>query len=109
MRVAYIAGPYRAPTPRGIVENIRRAEAVALKYWKRGYAVICPHLNTALLDGACPDGTWMNGDLEILARCEVVVMMKGWEKSAGASAELSRAQSLAKEIVFDEQDERGQV
>jgi len=101
MRVAYIAGPYRSKTVHGVVENIRRAEAVALKYWRIGYAVVCPHKNTALFDGTCPDETWLEGDLEILARCDTVVMMKGWEKSQGAAEELQHAQSLAKIIIFD--------
>jgi hypothetical protein len=102
MRVAYIAGPYRAPAAHGIVQNIRRAEAVALKYWKLGYAVICPHKNTALFDGTCADSTWLDGDLEILARCDVIVMMKGWEKSQGAAEELQHAESLAKEVIYDD-------
>jgi len=66
MKVAYISGPYRAATVHGVVENIRRAERVALKYWQLGYAVICPHTNTALFDGAAPDDVWLAGDLELL-------------------------------------------
>lgn len=93
-KVAYISGPYRAPTIRGIVENIRRAEAVALEYWRQGYAVICPHLNTRLFDGACPDETWLAGDLVILERCDVIVMIPRWENSAGALAELNHAREL---------------
>lgn len=58
MRVAYVIGPYRAGTVRGIVENIRRAEEVALALWRLGFAVICPHKNTALFDGAAPDSVW---------------------------------------------------
>jgi hypothetical protein len=30
MKIIYVAGPYRAKTVRGMVENIRRAEAAAL-------------------------------------------------------------------------------
>jgi hypothetical protein len=101
MKVAYIAGPYRAATPHKIVENIRRAEVVALKYWKLGYAVICPHMNTRLMDGECPDTTWLEGDLEILARCDTVVMMQGWQRSQGASEEHQHAQSLAKIVIYD--------
>ena len=84
MKLAYIAGPYRAETPSGIVKNIRNAEAVAIKYWQKGYAVICPHKNTALFDGLCPDETWLDGDIEILKRCDLVVMATGWRNSAGS-------------------------
>jgi hypothetical protein len=101
MKVAYIAGPYRSKTIRGVVENIRRAEQVAIKYWLKGYAVICPHKNTALLDGVAADDVWLNGDLEILKRCDVIVMIEGWQWSLGAAAELEFARKHGLEVVFD--------
>ena len=100
MKLAYIAGPYRADTPSGIVANIRAAEAVAIEYWKKGYAVICPHKNTALFDGLCPDETWLEGDIEIMKRCDVVVMVPGWEKSAGACEEYRQTVSLGMEVII---------
>ncbi len=42
MKIAYTAGSYRASTEYGLVQNIRKAEAVAIELWKMGYAVICP-------------------------------------------------------------------
>ena len=101
MKLAFISGPYRAPTVHGIVENIRAAEAVALKYWALGYAVICPHLNTALFDGSLPDETWLAGDLEILKRCDVIVMLPGWNKSAGATQEHKVAVRLGLEVIYE--------
>ena len=101
MKLAYIAGPYRAQTVRGIVENIRAAEAVALKYWRAGYAVICPHKNSALFDGAADDSVWMEGDKEILKRCDVIVMMRGWHRSGGAVAEFDLAEKLGLKVIYD--------
>jgi len=101
MEVAYIAGPYRAETVYGILRNIRHAERYALKYWLKGYAVICPHKNTALFDGAADDRVWLDGDLEILARCDTIIMIEGWEHSSGARAELKRAQELGLKVIFD--------
>jgi len=100
--VAYIAGPYRADTHYGINQNIAAAEAVAMKYWRKGYAVICPHKNTAHFDGGMPDETWLNGDLQILSRCDVIVMMKNWGKSEGARSELTFAKIRGIEVIFDE-------
>lgn len=91
MKVCYVAGPYRAPTMRGIVENIRRAEEVAVELWRMGYAVICPHKNTALLDGAAPDDVWLKGDLELLRRSDLVVLCEGWQHSLGACMEHEEA------------------
>jgi hypothetical protein len=94
IEVVYVAGPYRAATPSGIVANIRRAEAIAVELWKRGYAVICPHLNTALMDGLAPDYVWLKGDLKIMERCDAVVVVPGWEKSSGTRAEITHANEL---------------
>lgn len=101
MKVVYIAGPYRAKTVHGMVCNIRKAEKVALKYWKKGYAVICPHTNTALMDGYLPDEVWLKGDIEIIKRCDVLVAMKGWKYSHGATNEVNTARALGKKIIFD--------
>jgi len=101
MKVAYISGAYRNKSVNGIYENIQRARAVALKYWGKGYAVICPHLNTAFFDGTCHDETWINGDLEFVRRSDTIVMMQGWENSEGAHRELAEAQMHDKEIIFE--------
>lgn len=91
MKTAYVAGPYRADTVRGIVENIRRAEEVALELWKLGFAVICPHMNSALFDGACDDSVWLAGSLELMRRSDIVVLVPGWEDSQGTLAEVFEA------------------
>jgi len=91
LKVAYVAGPYRADTIYGVAQNIQKARAVALRLWKLGYAVICPHSNTAFFDGACPDSVWLEGDIEILTRCDLVVLVPGWEASSGTRAEIAEA------------------
>ena len=59
MLVAYVAGPYRSETIYGIEQNIQRAKRLAAELWKRGYAVICPHANSAFMDGVCDDETFL--------------------------------------------------
>lgn len=104
MHLAYIAGPYRAPSIWEVKRNIEKAELVAIEYWKKGYAVICPHKNTALLDGSLDkngDSTyWIRGDLEILKRCDVCVMMPGWQNSEGATQEHGQALRFGLEIIY---------
>lgn len=100
----HILQAFRAPTYWRIVQNIRQAEQIALRFWKLGYAVICPHLNTANFDGAIPkerDSVWLEGDKEIMLRCDVVVAMPTWEKSSGAKAEIALAQARGMEIIFE--------
>lgn len=93
MKMVYVAGPYRSPTEHGVVDNIRRAEALALKVWKAGAACICPHKNTALFGGALgmPDSVWLEGDLEMVKRCDAVICVENWRDSRGATDEVAFA------------------
>jgi hypothetical protein len=99
--IAYISGPYRAPSIRGVQQNIERASDVAFKYWHKGYAVISPHKNTNLFDGEDDADLWIKGDLEILSKCDVIVMMKGWEKSEGARMERDFAKRNKINIIYE--------
>jgi len=101
MKVVYISGAYRSDSVNGIYENIQKAREVAIKYWKLGYAVICPHMNTAFMDGACNDHIWLEGDIEILKRCDVIIMIGKWTMSRGAREELNIALSLGMEVIYE--------
>lgn len=91
MKVVYVAGPFRGPNSWEIESNIRRAEALALEVWRAGYAVICPHSNTRFFNGAAPDSVWLDGDLEILSRCDALLTTPDWVRSTGARAEVEFA------------------
>ena len=94
MKLVYVAGPYRASREWQVVENIRRAEAIALEVWLMGAACICPHKNTALFGGSAPDETWLRGDLEIVRRCDALILAPGWELSKGTLVEIELAKQL---------------
>lgn len=91
MNAIYIAGPFRGPNAWEIEENIRRAERLALEVWRLGCACICPHTNTRFFQGAAPDEVWLAGDLELLARCDAILLTADWERSSGARAEVDFA------------------
>jgi nucleoside 2-deoxyribosyltransferase len=59
-----------------------------------GYAVICPHKNTSMFDGECEELIWLNGYLEILKRCDIVIITHNWDESDGAIKEVAFADSL---------------
>lgn len=99
MKVVYIAGPFRGKSAWEVECNIRRAESLALVVWRMGAAVICPHTNTRFFDGAAPDKVWLEGDLEILRRCDAVVMVPGWARSKGATAERKLALELGLPVL----------
>jgi hypothetical protein len=82
----YIAGPYSAPTEIGILDNIRKACEARDRLIEHGWAVVCPHANTANMDNTNP-GIYYRMDLALLARCNAIYMLKDWENSAGAMME----------------------
>jgi nucleoside 2-deoxyribosyltransferase len=92
MQVAFVAGPYR--DQRGafyIGDNIANARRIAAELWEMGFAVICPHLHTAHFNGLVDDQTFMDGLIEILLRCDVVVLLRDHEESEGTQAEIAAA------------------
>lgn len=100
MEIAYIAGPYRANTKLGIIRNILRARKAAKQYWAKGYAVICPHLNSALMDNIAPADTFLRGDLELLQYADIMVVLPGWKKSKGTLGEIEFAKAKGIPIIY---------
>lgn len=94
MKVVYIAGPYRADSAWGIEQNVRRAEELALRCLVVGFAVICPHAMARFYQDELPDDVWINGDLELMRRCDAVLLVYGWEGSRGTQAEIAEAERL---------------
>jgi len=88
----YLAGPYRGAVRR----NIREAERWAAACARRRIAFICPHLNSAFMsEGTQPDAPpdfWLEMDKKILAKCERVLLLPGWEGSVGAREEKALAE-----------------
>jgi hypothetical protein len=87
--IIYVSGRYSAPTKLGILENIMTAEFAAIKVWERGHVAICPHLNTRFFEektDLTPE-EYINGDLNILERCDAILMLGNWRDSHGAKIE----------------------
>lgn len=97
MKVIYIAGPYRSKRGEYYVrQNIRAAEELAIFVWRNGGVALCPHKNTAGFGGACAGGdeVWLDGDLELIKRCDAMYLVPGWENSSGTLAEIQFAHTL---------------
>jgi len=101
MEVIYIAGPYRSDTKAGQAHNIKHSREAAIRLWQEGYAVICPHMNSAWFDGVVEDKQFLLGDIEILSRCNIIYMLKGWESSAGARNEYTVANFMGLKILYE--------
>ncbi len=101
MPLVFVAGPYRADSEWQVLLNIRKAEEFSLRLWNSGFAVLCPHKNTAFFGGAAADSVWLDGAQEMLRRCDAVFAVPAWAESEGARNEVALARSL-KIPVFED-------
>lgn len=102
MKVYYLAGPYSHWFPPVRAWRIFHAWWWAAKLWNRGFTVICPHLNTAFFEYAThlTWGDYLERDLEIIRRCDGLILMRGWEKSRGARREKGFAEMIGIPIFY---------
>lgn len=104
MRLVYVAGPYRGPNSWVIEQNIHRARQVGAQLSELGVMPVSPHANTAHFDGVAPDSFWLEGTLELLRRCDAVVMVVGWEASSGSRGEFQEARRLGIPVYLSVDD-----
>jgi hypothetical protein len=104
----YTAGPYSPYTdyengPHAIAENIAVAKLMSIRLWEEGFTVICPHLNTFHFEEICrcQYEDYLAGDLRILARCDVLLMLPNWQRSSGSIREREFARSLNLPVYFN--------
>ena len=95
--IVFISGKYSG----NVDENIAYAETFARVLWDEGYTVVCPHLNTANFneDGATSWKDYLQGDLEILSRCDIVFALPNWKDSKGSKIEIDYALRKAIPVV----------
>lgn len=94
MPVVYVAGPYRANSRAGVNLNIEAARQVGLHCCHKGWSPIIPHANTGGLDEVEPgitDEFWLDATMELMRRCDAVVLCPGFTRSRGTIAEMAEA------------------
>lgn len=95
----YLAGPmtgyadYNRPAFTAAAEHVRA----------QGWVPVNPHDTDPTHDGDCPSGDrhgghpnacWYAASLAVLASCDAVLMLPGWEQSEGARLEHDEARRL---------------
>ncbi len=101
MQKVFICGPLRHINVEVVAKQCAEAKRVALRYWRMGYNVYCPHANSGVFHGMVPDDTFLTAALNELASSNIVVMLQGWKKSLGSRIEHALAKKLKKEIWYE--------
>lgn len=91
MKIVYIAGKFRAPTGWGVEQNVRAAENVGMEVAKLGAMPLIPHANSRFFHGTGDEQFWVAGTLELLRRCDAVMVVSNWKDSVGARGEVMEA------------------
>jgi len=103
MVLVYVAGPYNSKTIFGKIYNILRARYWAKKIWRLGFAVICPHSNTAFFDywRPIPESQIMTACVDMINRVDVVYVIPQSDKSRGVRAEINAAREINRRVILD--------
>ena len=102
VKLVYVAGRYSASSDRTVEENVEAARAVARLVVAAHPLLfpVVPHQLNAGVEDLGDYEWWLAGTLELMRRCDAVVMVPGWEGSRGACAEREEAHRLGLP-VFD--------
>ncbi len=100
MIVFYTAGPYRALGAWRTELNIRIAENAAQMLRRHGQYVICPHTNCRYSDYDVRDEQYLAETMELMRRCDVVLVLPGWQDSAGTIGEINEAERRQMPLLY---------
>lgn len=101
MKIAYICSPYRADDPATIRRNVNYAKELTRRAIKNYYAPITPHLYlTQALDDndANERNVGLAAGIELLKKCDVLIVGNKYGISDGMRAEILEADALGLSI-----------
>lgn len=95
MKIVYVAGPLFAGNDWQIRQHIHRAVSLGFEVAEAGAYPVIPHANTgAWFMGTLTPEFWYAGTLELLRRCDAVILVPDWEGSKGTRREIEEARQL---------------
>jgi hypothetical protein len=94
VKLVYIAGKYRGKTPEAVEQNILVAESLAAAVLAAGIMPVVTHSMTRNMDGVASDAFMLAWTLEIMRRCDAVILVHNWRDSAGSLAEVDEAKRI---------------
>lgn len=98
--LVYIAGPFRSDNGWQLRCRIHAAEQAAAAVVEMGAMPVTPHSIGANFDKTGTDELWLDGTLELMRRCDVVLVLPGYEKSQGTQQEIAEARRLGKPLCM---------
>lgn len=90
MKIVYIAGRFTAASLPEIGMNIAKAEEAAAtlnELCDGAVLALCPHSLGRMMVGTMTPEFWYEATLELLARCDAMLLLSGWETSSGSRKE----------------------
>jgi len=103
IKLVYVAGPINAATAEEVAVNIDRGRQAGVEIWQLGAVAVVPHLNTLNMysHDHVPKADIYLGDLEILKRCDAMLLLDGWESYQGVNYEVAWAKHRKIPIFHD--------
>jgi hypothetical protein len=80
MRVVYVAGPFTGKDGWAVACNVHRANAVAREVARLGAAPLTPHAIGADFNGTETYEFWCAATLELMRRCDAVMLTDDWTR-----------------------------
>ena len=94
-KLVYVAGPYSAPTRFETESNVHRAEALGVQVARAGAYPVIPHSNTRpYFEDLQGHDFWLAGTMQLMRRCDAVILLENWHQSSGAKAEVDEASAI---------------
>jgi nucleoside 2-deoxyribosyltransferase len=99
--IVYVAGPYRSEDSWEVHANIRRAKEMGDELIQEGIMPLIPHKNTELCEHLNTSQFFLDGTLELMRRCDALLIVPKYENSEGTLGEIAEARKLGKPVFFD--------
>jgi len=104
IRLIYVAGRFNADTGLArrdhVTHAMRHAAWVLRQFGVQGLYPVVPHAQGEHLVGIGAEHIHYAGTLEIMRRCQAVLVVPGWEASKGTLAEIKEADTLGLPVFF---------
>lgn len=106
MKLLYIAGRYRGRNQQEVSDNVEAARYMGKLATEKGWMPVIPHTCTHGMEHVTDTSEefWLEGTLELMKRCDAVLMVPGWRNSRGSCSEMDEAERLEMPIytIFEE-------